>query len=229
MIKGKTVLGLIPARGGSKRIPFKNLQKLGDSTLLEIAISQARDSHTIDEIVVSSDNNNILTVAKGAGVSVLRRPDSLALDVTPGIAPVLHALAVYSGYDYIVLLQVTSPFRSAEDIDSSIELCVKCQAPACVSVCHPQHHPSWMYKVDTDRELKQLLSEVDVPSRSQDLSPCYVLNGAVYVAECESLAVNKSFLTERTVAYDMPSDRSLDIDTEYDLQLARAIWMLMNK
>ncbi len=223
MIAGKNILGLIPARGGSKRVPAKNLQKLGDKSLLEITIEQAQSSVLIDKVVVSSDDQAILHVAKSVGVCALARPESLSRDDTPGIAPVIHALQVFNRFDYIVLLQVTSPFRLVADIDNAIRLCVEKPAPACVSVCRPQHHPAWMFKINRQGKL-QPLHDGDIPARSQDLPPCYSINGAIYVAERELPGEKKSFIVADTLAYEMPADRSLDIDTEYDLRLARAMW-----
>jgi len=223
MIQGKKVLGLIPARGGSKRVKGKNLQKLGDLSLLEISIHQALLSTLIDRVVVSSDAEDILDVAEQAGASPLVRPASLAQDKTPGIDPVIHALQVFNRFDYIVLLQVTSPFRLVEDIDKAVQLCVDRHAPACVSVCQPSHHPAWMFNTTGNGTLAPLL-DGERPLRSQDLPPCYVINGAVYVAEKDVLFKTNSFITADTIAYEMPVGRSLDIDTEYDLQIARAVW-----
>ncbi len=228
MIGNKKVLGLIPARGGSKRVPGKNLQKLGESSLLEISINQALLSTLIDKLVVSSEDQAILDVAEQAGACPLHRPLSLAQDETPGIDPVIHALQVFDQFDYIVLLQVTSPFRLVKDIDNAIELCFNRQAPACVSVCQPIHHPAWMFNKAENGTLEPLL-DGERPLRSQELPPCYVINGAVYVAEKDRLFETKSFIGADTLACEMPVDRSLDIDTSYDLQLARAVCALRHE
>jgi len=227
MIGDNKVLGLIPARGGSRRVPGKNLQQLGESSLLEITIGQAFLSKLIDKVVVSSEDAAILDTAEQAGACPLVRPLSLAQDETPGIDPVIHALRVFDNYSYIVLLQVTSPFRLVEDIDNAVRLCFDKQAPACVSVCQPLHHPAWMFNKTDNGTLQPLLTG-ERPQRSQDLPPCYVINGAVYVAEKDALLETNSFITADTIACEMPVDRSLDIDTEYDLQLARAVWALRN-
>lgn len=223
MIVDKKVLGLIPARGGSKRVPLKNLQKLGDRSLLEITIGQALASTLIDKVVVSSDDSSILHAAENAGAGILVRPESLACDDTPGIAPVIHALQVFDNFDYIVLLQATSPFRLVADIDNAIRLCLEKQAQACVSVCQPQHHPAWMFNIN-ERGILQPIQQGKIPPRSQDLPPCYALNGAIYVAERDAVIEMNGFIGERTIPYEMPADRSLDIDTEYDLKLAKAMW-----
>lgn len=225
MIAGKKVLGLVPARGGSKRISSKNLRKLGDKSLLEITVEQALSSTLIDKVVVSSEDPSILHAAEDAGACTLVRPASLACDDTPGITPVIHALQVFDSFEYIVLLQVTSPFRLVEDIDGAIRRCSDKHSLSCVSVCRPQQHPAWMFNVDEKGVLQPFQKEM-LPLRSQDLPLCYALNGAIYVAEREAVISLNSFISEDTIPYEMPADRSLDIDTDYDLQLARVLWGL---
>jgi len=224
MMGGKTILALVPVRGGSKRIPDKNLQKLGGASLLEHTITTAGHSSSIDKLVVSSDDPALLRAARALNAATIERPPELARDDTPGIAPVLHALQLFPGFDYVVLLQVTSPFRQTADIDAAIELCVRRQAPSCVSVCAPEHHPAWMFTRQSGADRLSRFMAGPVPSRSQDLPECLVLNGAVYVAETRALKETGDFLAEGVVGYEMPKERSLDIDTRLELKIARALF-----
>lgn len=221
MIDGKKVLAIIPARGGSKGIPRKNIVDLAGKPLLAWTIEEAKKSAYIDKLILSSDDDEIMAVAREYGCDVpFSRPAELAGDLTPGIAPVLHAIECFPGYDYVVLLQPTSPLRLVEDIDGAIQLCCKKKAACCVSVTQPQASPYWMYTMEGEGRLRPLLHTSPVFARRQDLPEVYMLNGAVYVAQCFWLLKAKNFLTEETIAYPMPQARSLDIDCREDLYLA---------
>jgi N-acylneuraminate cytidylyltransferase len=223
MIDGKTVLAVIPARGGSKGLPRKNIREAGGKPLIAWTIEVAQDSRYIDRLILSSDDPEIISVARSFGCDApFVRPAALAQDDTPGIDPVLHAVNVLPGYDYIVLLQPTSPLRNRDDIDGCIEKIVKQQANACVSVAEAEKNPHWMFRIDDAERLHPFI-EGEVVARRQDLPKVYVLNGAVYVAQCEWLLRNRTFLTAETMAYLMPGARSLDIDTEHDM----AVFSLM--
>jgi len=175
---------------------------------------------------LKNDDNEIIEVAKKWGCNVpFVRPAELAQDDTAVIELVLHAIQELPDYQYMVLLQPTSPFRSVADIDKCIERCSQNNANACVSVTTPQKHPYWMYVVDDHYQMHPLI-DIDVKKRElrrQDLPVVYTLNGAIYVAKCKWLLEFKSFVTEDTLAYPMPEDRSLDIDTELDLALMKYI------
>jgi N-acylneuraminate cytidylyltransferase len=218
VIQGKKVLAVIPARGGSKGVPRKNIRKVAGKPLIAYTIEAALYSRYLDKIVVSSEDDEILSVAKEWGAEILVRPAELAQDDTPGTEPVLHAIDACPGYDYAVLLQPTSPLRTTQDIDAVIDRCIALKALACVSVCEVQENPCWMFTLDNSMKMARLVPG-QLPTRRQDLQTVYLLNGAVYVAEIEWLVLGRSFISEQTVAYVMPVDRSLDIDTENDLQL----------
>ncbi len=216
---GKT-LALIPARAGSKGVPGKNIRMLAGKPLIVWTIEAARASRYVNHVVVSSDSADILGVARDFGSETLVRPAELARDETPGIDVVLHALDELPGYDYVVLLQPTSPLRIAADIDAAIEVCLAADAPACVSVTEPSKSPYWMYTVATDGRMRPLIALENLPTRRQALPAVYSLNGAVYVARVDWLKQTRGFLTEETVAYLMPAERSVDIDTELDFRVA---------
>ena len=152
------------------------------------------------------------------------RPAELARDDTPGIEPVLHALKeLPAKYDYVVLLQPTSPLRLTADIDDCLETCLRQQAPACVTVTEVDQSPFWMYRIDSSRHLLPLIDQKSLPHRRQELPKVYILNGAVYVAQTAWLQQQRTFLTTETVAHIMPGARSLDVDTELDLKICELL------
>jgi CMP-N,N'-diacetyllegionaminic acid synthase len=220
MIDGKTVLAIIPARGGSKGVPRKNIRELGGKPLIAWTIEEAKKSKYIDRLILSSDDEEIINVAKSFGCEVpFVRPTELALDETPGIDPILHAIHMLPGYDIVVLLQATSPFRTEEDIDGCIRHCIDNDATATVSVTEVEQNPYWMYTIDVAGKMAALISKDTFYARRQDLPPVYILNGAIYVARSEWLRKHKTFMTDETHGFVMPQDRSADIDTEIDLTM----------
>ncbi|MDW7643579.1 MAG: acylneuraminate cytidylyltransferase family protein [Desulfuromonadales bacterium] len=223
MIDGKKILSIIPARGGSKGIKRKNIRDVGGKPLIAWTIDAAAKSRYIDRVVLSSDDEEIIEVARRYGCEVpFLRPSELSGDDTPGIAPVLHALDNLSGYDVVVLLQPTSPLRTSADIDGAIDFWAKQKAPACVSVSPSAKSPFWMYTLDTNAKLHPLIKK-ELILRRQDLPDTMVLNGAIYVADCGWLRTEKTFLTPETVGFVMPISRSLDIDEEIDLEICDAL------
>lgn len=220
MINGTRVLGVIPARGGSKGVPGKNIRHVGGKPLIAWTIEAAQASKYLDRVVLSSDDLEIISVAQkhNCEAPFVREPQ-LAEDATPTIDVVLDVLNRCPAYEWVVLLQPTSPLRTSQDIDQAIERCVALNSPSCVSVCLAQESPYWMFTLNQYAHLVALLPNQTV-TRRQDLPPVYSLNGAIYVAKSEWLMRERKFLTSETIAYEMPVERSLDIDTESDfLQL----------
>jgi CMP-N,N'-diacetyllegionaminic acid synthase len=224
VIDGKRVLAVITARGGSKGVPRKNVRMLGGRPLIAWTIAAAKAARSVDRTILSSEDAEIIGLAKQWDCDVpFTRPAELARDETAGIEPVLHALdALPEKYDYIVLLQPTSPLRTGGDIDGCIAHCHDNQAPACVSVTEPDKSPWWMYTVDGAGRMHPLLGRERF-DRRQDLPQVYALNGAVYAAQCRWLKDTRTFVTAETVAYVMPRERSVDIDTELDLKICELL------
>lgn len=221
MINSRKVLAIIPARGGSKGVKRKNIKMFAGKPLIAWTIEEAKKSKYIDRLILSSEDEEIIGVAKDYGCEVpFIRPEELALDETPGIEPILHALDKISGYDYVVVLQPTSPLRIAEDIDVSLERMVNSQAGACVSVVEAEQSPYWMYTISEENKIRPLISQQEMPMRRQELSKVYALNGAVYIAGVEWIKRVRNFLTEETISYIMPKERSFDIDNEMDFAIA---------
>ena len=221
MYDDKKILAIIPARGGSKGIHRKNIRDLCGKPLIAWTIEEAKKSKYIDTCIVSTEDEEIKKIAENYGGTVpFLRPAELARDDTPGVEPVLHAIDQLPGYDYIVLLQPTSPLRIVEDIDGAVEFCLKQQSNSCVSVTEPDHSPYWMYTLEEKGAMTPILKiSPDKSYRRQLLPKVYMLNGAVYVAECNSIKKNRSFITVDTLGYIMPKERSLDIDTMLDFKL----------
>lgn len=223
MYQDKSILAIIPARGGSKAIPRKNLCDFQGKPLIAWSILAAKQSEYIDRCIISSDDTEIVSVAESYGCEApFIRPKELASDTTPGIQPVLHAIQKCPGYDYVVILQPTSPFRTVADLDACIEYSMQKQADACVSVTEVRQHPEWMFKLDQDSKL-QALNSGTISYRRQDLPTLYHLNGAIYFAKTDWLVKNESFLGDSTIAFEMPEERSIDIDTQLDLNIAKNI------
>ena len=226
MFNQPKILAVIPARGGSKGVPRKNLRQLAGKSLLAWTFEAALGSAYLDRIILSSEDEEIMELARQIGLEVpFVRPQALAADTTPGIDPVLHAINALSAnnYTHVVLLQPTSPLRQSQDIDGAIKLCLEQAAPACVSVSPAAHPPWWMFRLDAQNHLLPFMDPEQMPLRRQDAPTAYQLNGAVYVAQCAYLAQQKSFMGDKTIAYTMPQERSLDIDNELDLILAEAL------
>jgi len=225
MINGLSVLAVVTARGGSAGLPRKNLREVGGKSLLVRAIETGQRAATVDRVVLSSDDAEIIQVAILAGCDVpFVRPAALAGDQARSIDVVRHALKVLpEGYDLVVLLQPTSPLRSAGDVEAALELCVRRGAPACVSVCAADKPPFWMHGLDERLRLQPILPEHQGTARRQDLPPAFAVNGAVYVARTDWIRTQESFVTPETIGFVMPRARSIDIDDELDLIVAEAL------
>lgn len=215
------ILGIIPARGGSKGVPRKNIREVGGKPLIAWTIDEARQSRYIRRLVVSSDDDEILAVAARYGCETLKRPAELARDDTPSYDVIAHAVQQDRSYTHIVLLQPTSPLRTAEDIDRCIETCLERDVPACVSVCETEVTPYWMYTIDRNGCMAPLLGREAGEYTQRQLAPkAYALNGAVYVARTDWYLREKTFVRDGTVPYIMPHERSIDIDTPFQMEIA---------
>ncbi len=219
-------LALIPARGGSKGIPGKNTAIVGGRALISWTIQAARDSGAIERVIVSTDSEEIANVARQHDAEVpFLRPAELATDEASSAAVVLHALewlASNEGYrpDVVVLLQCTSPLRTTEDIDAACALLEQTGAASVVSVTATPHHPYWTRRIDEHGRLADFMETGERCTRRQHLPPAYVINGAIYAARRDEVIRHGAVSPEPSYAYVMPRERSLDIDTPWDLYLA---------
>lgn len=220
----KKILAIIPARGGSKRVPGKNVRLLVGKPLIVHTIESAMRSKVIDKVVVSTDDKEISRVSEKAGAQVIKRPKKLAQDRSPTHPVIEHAidyLKKREGYkpDIIVLLQPTSPLRDHEDIDEALEIFLENECQSLVGVCEADHPIHWSLKIESCY-LKPFFSMKHLEIRRQDLPKSYMPNGAMFISRLESLIKHKSFYTPKTLSYVMPKEKSVDIDSEYDFKLA---------
>ncbi len=219
MIDGNDVLGVILARGGSKGLPRKNVRDLAGKPLIAWSIEAGHDSEYLDRLILSSDDEEIMGVAEEYGCEVpFQRPAELAQDDTPSMDALLHALEQVESHDYVVLLQPTSPLRTADDIDETVARCHQNGGTACVTVTETDKPPQWMYMLGEKNRLEPVMDQNEAVIRRQDASSTYALNGAVYVADAAWLREMESFLSAQTRAYVMTRERAADVDTKLDLK-----------
>lgn len=225
MIDGKRVLGVVVARGGSKGLPRKNVLPAAGKPLIAWTIDAAKDSALLDRVILSTDDDEIAAVAAAHGCDVpFKRPPELATDTASIYDVLFHAIdQAGPDFDMVVLLQATSPARIAADIDGAIALCLEKAAPACVSLCEPSKAPHWMFTLGEGGALQPLMGWQPFHQRRQDLPVAYAVNGAVYVADIAWLRSTGNFYAPETVAWIMPPERSVDIDTAFDLAMFEAL------
>jgi len=224
VINHKTVLAVIPARGGSKRLPQKNILPLAGKPLIKWTIEASLYSRYIDKVVVSSDDEEILKISVNAGAEIIRRPKELAIDEASSFSVVEHVLSELEyNPDYLALMQPTSPLRNNKHIDEAIELLISKKVDAVISVCETEHSPLWMNTLPKNGSMNQFIKTKFKELRSQDLPIYYRLNGAIYLSEIHSLITNRSFWGDQTKAYIMPKKKSIDIDTSIDFELCKIL------
>jgi CMP-N-acetylneuraminic acid synthetase len=224
MINNQKVLAIIPARAGSKRVKNKNIRDLGGKPLITWTIEAAKNSKYIDHIFVSTDSKEIQQIAENNSVSStpLRSTD-LSSDTAKTTSVVSDLLVNYfSEYDYVMLLQPTSPLRTTEDIDNSLSQLIDTGVKSIVSVCETEVHPTWVTELDSNVNLDNLIEQLN-SSRSQDLNKNYQLNGAIYISFRELfLKENSFYIKGETFAFIMDRKNSIDIDTEEDFKFAES-------
>ena len=222
MINGETVLAIVPARGGSKRLPRKNLLPLHGKPLIVWTIEAGLKSEYVDKLVVSSEDPEILDIAKHSHAETIERPAALARDDTSTFNVVEDILIrVGADFDILVLLQPTSPLRTQTHIDQAFSLMVKKKADAIISVSSPDHSPLWANTLPNDDNMESFISDKLKHLRSQDLPQYFQINGAIYICRSKRLLEEKSFfLKQKIFAYRMSRRDSIDIDEPIDLELA---------
>ena len=218
-------LAIIPARGGSKRLPDKNILYLNGIPLIAWSIEAAKKSKNIDDIVVTSDSDKILDIAKKYNVKTIKRPDFLASDTATTFDVIKHAIENFGEKsEYVVLLQPTSPLRNEKHINEAIELLEKKNADAVISVCEVDHSPLWSNTLPENLDMSNFIRDEIKNKRSQDLEKYYRLNGAIYICKTNRLLEEKTFFIKNNIfAYVMDKKSSVDIDDEVDFELAKVL------
>ena len=221
------ILALIPARGGSKGIPRKNIVDVAGKPLIAWSIETALNCKKIGRVVVSTDDGEIAQISQSYGASVpFLRPAEFAQDDTTDLPVYQHALSWFSEYenyqpDIIVWLRPTTPLRTRQDVETALQLLITTGADWVRSVCSTEHHPYWMKHVAADHRLTPFIDGVDETGylRRQLLPPVYRLNGVVDVTWAKTIMEQKELYRGDVRGYVMPLERSLDIDNELDLAM----------
>lgn len=218
-------LAIIPARAGSKRLPRKNILDLNGKPLIQYSIEAALNCKEIDEIIVTSDSQEILNLSKSLKVTAIKRPKELAKDTSPTFEAIEHAVSsLDKKYENLILLQPTSPLRTSEDLQKAIKEYEEKKANSLVSVCECEHSPLWSNTLPSNKSMENFLSSKLLNKRSQDLEKFYRLNGAIYIGNTKKVLKEKTFyLKENIYAYEMDQINSIDIDTKLDFLFAQSI------
>lgn len=221
-------LAIIPARAGSKGIKGKNLALLDGKPLIFYSIDAAKKAANIDEIIVSSDGDEILNFALKMGVKALKRPAELALDNSTSEGLILHALEHFKGFESLVLLQPTSPLRTAAHINAAFELYKNKNADALISVISMDNKALKAFVADENGLLRGICND-DYPFMPrQKLPPVYMGNGAIYIVKTKLFIKKPSFLQSKTCFYEMSEKDSIDIDKPEDLKEAERVMRELN-
>lgn len=227
------ILAIIPARGGSKRVPNKNFRDFAGTTLTDLAIKQAVESTLVNKIVINSDSElaeKITERYKYDKIEFLRRPDELATDTSIAIDYIIQTILFYEKkgerFDLIVIIQPSSPLRTGLDIDATIRLVLEnADADSAVSVVRVPHmiHPHKIKKMKGDVLLPWLVEEGQKTSE-HELPKLYVRNGAVYVFRVNNI-INKITYGDKSLGYVMNSENSIDINSIIDFDFAEYLFL----
>ena len=226
MFNGETVLAIIPARGGSKRLPGKNTRLLGGYPLIRWSIEAGEKSKIIDEVVVSTDSQEIHDVSIECGAKkVVKRPSALATDGAESVDVAIHALKAIQKpglkFGYVTLLQPTSPLRTARHIDLGFDLFAKVGATAVIGVCKTEKPIDWMGRPGSDLNMMEMSKKINGPEEKSSRRLNCQINGAIYIISVSALLKERTFFPD-CGSYALLMDRrsSVDIDNEDEFQIA---------
>ena len=224
MYKNKTFLAVIPARGGSKGLPKKNIKELCGKPLIAWSIETALESKFLDEVVVTTDSKKIAKISKDFGANVpFLRPDHLATDTATTFDTVKHTLDFYSNrlkkeFDYVVLLEPTSPLRENTDIDTMIERLIRNEScfDSIMSIGEVREHPSIARRISHNNFLVGFCRELSISTRRQDNETAYFPYGVAYIAKTILFLKEKTFYLNRNYFYKIKRYQCYEIDDIYD-------------
>lgn len=229
MFKSKRILAIIPARGGSKGLPRKNIKKLLGKPLIAWSIEMAQKSIYIDKIVVSTDDIEISEISRGYGIETDGlRPDYLASDEARTFDVIVYEIEKLKKYnqnfDVVVLLEPTAPIREIGDIDNSIELLINSNYSSLVSVCKSEsNHPDFQFRKGADSRLISFLDKDFIPKRRQEIDEAYFLVGTIYASFIEKLIITETFCNNATIGMEVEKWKSFEIDDHLDFQIIETI------
>lgn len=232
----ESFLCIIPARGGSKGLPKKNVKTLIDKPLIAWTIEAALKSKYVDKVVVSTDDSQIAKISNEYGAEVIIRPMELASDTASTMDVIIHTLESLEDNknyipDYVVLLQCTSPLRNEEHINEAIEKILegKNEVESLIAVTKEVHPPWWLRNINNVGYLERYFDYDSMKNiRRQDFQELYRPNGAIYIARIDTINENRSFQTDKTIPYIMDDISSIDIDTMIDFELAEIFLKKLN-
>jgi CMP-N,N'-diacetyllegionaminic acid synthase len=224
MLKNKKIIGIIPARGGSKGIPRKNIKILAGKPLIAYTIEAALKSKYLDRVIVSTEDKEIAQISKKYGAEVIKRPKKLATDTARIIDVIFYLLKILKREEkyipeIVILLQPTSPLRTSNDIDKAIDIFLKNKCESVISVCETTPFLYLAFKI-AKNYLRPIFSKKYFTQRRQDLTKVYIPNGAIYISTPKNLLKYKGFYSKKTLPYIMPVSRSIDIDTREEFKIA---------
>jgi len=230
------ILGLIPARGGSKGVPGKNIKLLGGKPLLQYTSEVAIQCNGLSKVVLSSDDDEIIKIAKDLGIDVpFIRPDNLAKDASPTLPVILHALAFFESkgeyFDAVCLLQVTSPFRTVEFLDQAIQQFINHDTDSLVSVLEVPHeyNPHWTFELDEKKHLKIATGEEGIITRRQSLPKAYHRDGSLYITKTSVLKEQFSLYGKTISHIESSKEFYVNIDTLKDWEKAEKLVVKLYK
>jgi CMP-N,N'-diacetyllegionaminic acid synthase len=222
------ILALIPARGGSKRLPGKNIKPLGGKPLIVWSIEVVKQNQDICDILVSTDDSEIKSICANVGAYIpWLRPANLATDTASSVDVALHALDWYESekgsVDGLLLLQPTSPFRSRVTVQRGIDLFRLNGKKPVLGVSSTHAHPMWSFRIE-EGVLFPFIDSLGLQTRSQDLPPVYVVNGSFYLVTPKDLRKHQAFVTAGAIPLiNELEHEAIDIDTQWDWKIAEFI------
>jgi N-acylneuraminate cytidylyltransferase/CMP-N,N'-diacetyllegionaminic acid synthase len=234
MINGLRILGIVPARAGSKGLPGKNCRKLLGKPLVQYAFDAGLKSKYIDDVVLTSDCSECHKIAsESKKIQTILRPDELAGDAVPSADVIEHTINNLqiedTRYDLFVLLEPTSPLRDFQDVDSALEMMIKSKFQSIVSVCEAEdQHPDFMFRIENSGNLVTWSSGNFKVLRRQDVSPAYFLEGSLYISYVNSFIEKRTFCHSNTGGYIVPKWKSFEIDDIVDFVCVEAIMLAKN-
>jgi CMP-N,N'-diacetyllegionaminic acid synthase len=229
------ILGLIPARGGSKGVPLKNCKELNGKPLLYYTIDTGLTVEKLDSLIFSSEDETLISMAKARGVEVpFIRPSELAIDAAGSLGVVQHALKAMLDlgrtYDAVCLLQVTTPFRSATQIDEAITKFITEGSDSLISVQRVPHqyNPHWVFEATDKNTLRIATGENQIIKRRQELPDSYIRDGAIYITKTDVLMNQNSFFGNSISYIESDPNTFVNIDTMEDWEKAEQILKRLN-
>ena len=237
MLNNRRVLGIIPARAGSKGLPGKNTKHFCGKPLIAYAIEAGSSCEYIDNLIVSTDSEEIAEIARTLGAHVpFMRPSNLALDITLSSDVIIHALDFFKNnmdqiFDYVILIEPTSPLRDSTDLTQAMKTLLKHDtAKSIVGICLTENqHPNYLYKLQNDDNLVKYDKSNKTISRRQDLDKVYFVEGSLYISDVDYFRQKNTFYHDKTIGYVLPKWKSIEIDDIFDFIIAEALYLNKDK